>query len=170
MKSREADGFVEFVHARWSALVRYAYLLCGNTQDAEDLVQTTLTRFYSTWPGLRSGQAAESYARIAIARNYMRLRARRPVTVASEPAEIDRVAADERGLEDADLLWHGLRALPARQRSVIVMRYYLDMSESEIAEAMSCAPGTVKSQASRGLSRLRAFVEAATDETGEVPQ
>ena len=86
MKSREADGFVEFVHARWSALVRYAYLLCGNTQDAEDLVQTTLTRFYSTWPGLRSGQAAESYARIAIARNYMRLRARRPVTVASEPA------------------------------------------------------------------------------------
>ena len=50
------------------------------------------------------------------------------------------------------------------------MRYYLDMSESEIAEAMSCAPGTVKSQASRGLSRLRAFVEAATDETGEVPQ
>lgn len=161
---READrDFTEFVLYRSSALLRTAYLLCGGDRGAaEDLLQDVLERVYPRWRKI-SG-APEGYVRAALANaaaSRWRHKARR---VAEAPFE-DALAPGDRGHEDGvadrDHVIHVLRQLPPRMRAVLVLRFFDDMSEAETAAALRCSVGTVKSQTSRGLAKLRELMHDA---------
>jgi RNA polymerase sigma-70 factor (sigma-E family) len=146
------DQFVEFVRDRHAALLQYAYLLSGDAHLAEDLVQDALERAGIAWRRIERRDDPEGYLRRIITNRYLnRIRAlRRERLVDSAP---------ETGVADAerpdDSVVRLLGCLPRQQRAVMVMRYYLDLSEAQIAETLGCSAGTVKSNASRALARLR---------------
>jgi RNA polymerase sigma-70 factor (ECF subfamily) len=150
------DEFREFVAARSAALLRSAYLLAGDWATAEDLLQTALTKTYLAWKRLGEIEAVEPYARrvlVNTATSWWRRRwhGERPTEFLPERAVAD---ATEEQL-DRDLLWKHVKALPARQRAVLVLRFYEDMSEAQTAELLNISAGTVKSQTSRALGTLR---------------
>ncbi|WCN82195.1 SigE family RNA polymerase sigma factor [Micromonospora sp. LH3U1] len=150
------EQFREFVAARSAALLRTAYLLTGDWATAEDLLQTALTKTYLAWKRLGGIEAVEPYARrvmVNTSTSWWRRRwhGERPTEVLPERAGVDEI---EQQL-DRDLLWRHLRALPVRQRAVLVLRYYEDMSEAQTAAMLDISPGTVKSQSSRALATLR---------------
>lgn len=161
MARRDPAAFAEFVAARSRALHRAAYLMVGDAQLAQDLVQEALTKTYVAWPRLRDPRAAEAYTRKAItttAISWFRRKGwdnERPTESLPDrggPGHDDEVAR-------SDWLWTALQGLPARQRAVIVLRFYEDLTEAQTAAAMGCAVGTVKSQASAGLAKLRTQLE-----------
>jgi len=150
------EEFREFVAARSSALLRTAYLLAGDWATAEDLLQTALTKTYLAWKRLGGIEAVEPYTRrvlVNTATSWWRRRwhGERPTDLLPERPGPDR---HEEALE-RDLLWRHVRALPVRQRAVLVLRYYEDLSEAQTAELLDISPGTVKSQTARALSTLR---------------
>lgn len=155
---RHDAAFDEFVLTRSAALHRAAYLMVGEQALAQDLVQEALVKTYAAWPRLRDRSKAEAYCRKAItttAISWFRRRRwthERPVeTLPEAPSAAD--PADE--LARSQWLWDALQTLPVRQRISIVLRYYEDLTEAQTAEAMGCAVGTVKSQTSAGIGRLR---------------
>jgi len=151
-------SFEEFVYARSGSLLRTALLLTGQNQaEAEDLLQLALERAYRHWARVcRSGEP-ERYVRGILAHasadRWRRLarRAERPLPAAADPALPDHSAV----VADRDYLLRALAALPPRQRAVLVLRYFDDLSEAATADMLGCSVGTVKSQAARGLARLR---------------
>jgi len=153
---RDAVAFSELVATRSAALVRTAYLVVGDHQLAQDLVQEALVKTYVAWPRLRDVSKAEAYARRTIVTTAISWRRRRsfherPAQTIPEQAQPDGTDA----IATHDVMWAELGALPPRQRAAIVLRYYEDLSEAETAQVMGCAVGTVKSQVSTGLQRLR---------------
>jgi RNA polymerase sigma-70 factor (sigma-E family) len=149
--------FGEFVSARYTSLLRAAYLLTGDRGHAEDLVQSALVRTYLGWRRLREPANAEAYTRATMIRLATRWRRRRwsgevPTGELPEPAGRDHTAA----VDDADLVRRALLGLPWAQRTVLVLRYFADQTEAEIAATLGVSVGTVKSRASRGLAALRA--------------
>ena len=159
MGRRDRPGFAEFVRARAGALHRAAYLMVGDAQLAQDLVQEALTKTYVAWPRLRDPRNAEAYCRKAItttAVSWFRRKGwnnERPTEPL--PDETRDLAGHERAVTERDAVWRELQQLPARQRAALVLRYYEDLSEAQTAEAMGCAVGTVKSQVHAGLEKLR---------------
>ncbi len=162
-------GFTEFVRARSTPLLRTAVLLVGGDRGhAEDLLQGVLERMYLRWDRIEG--PPEAYARRALAHaavNRWRTRRRRPPELPlldpdpGGPAPGDGAAT----VDLRDALVRALLTLPPRQRAVLVLRYLDDLPEDEVARALGCSVGTVKSQASRALSRLRersAHLEIAT--------
>ena len=152
----EARAFHEFVAARSASLLRTAYLVVGDYQLAQDLVQESLVKTYMAWRRLRDVGNAEAYARRVMVTTSISWRRRRsfderPVEVFPEVAVAD--AADVVAAE-ADL-WTQLRALPPRQRAAVVLRYCEDLSEAQTADLMGCSVGSVKRHVSHGLSKLR---------------
>lgn len=150
------DDFRDFVTARSAALLRTAYLLAGDWATAEDLLQTALTKTYLAWKRLGQIEAVEPYARrvlVNTATSWWRRRwhGERPTEFLPERAAPDRL---EEQLE-RDALWRHVKALPARQRAVLVLRFYEDMSEAQTAAMLNISAGTVKSQTSRALATLR---------------
>lgn len=157
MTRRDPAEFTEFAHARSGALYRAAYLMVGDTQLAQDLLQEALTKTYVAWPRLRDPRNAEAYARKAItttAISWFRRRSWKNEQLTAETPET-RATGFEDAATERDWVWTALLALPPRQRAAIVLRYYYDLSEADAAEAMGCAVGTVKSQVSAGLKSLR---------------
>jgi RNA polymerase sigma-70 factor (sigma-E family) len=155
------EEFREFVAARSAALLRTAYLLAGDWATAEDLLQTALTKTYLAWKRLGEIEAVEPYARrvlVNTATSWWRRRwhGERPTEVLPERPAPDRL---EEHLE-RDALWQHVKALPARQRAVLVLRFYEDMSEAQTAALLGISVGTVKSQTSRALSALRQRLSA----------
>lgn len=156
------ESFEEFVDTGSERLLRVAVLLTGDRGAAEDLLQDVLERMYVNW---RRIDDPHSYARTAMSRKVTdrwRARGRRPREVTWQPwhdassgGVHDPTAAT---VERAGIVDH-LRRLPPRQRAVIVLRYFEDWSEERIADELDCSRGTVKSQASKGLARLRQLVE-----------
>jgi RNA polymerase sigma-70 factor (sigma-E family) len=150
------SGFVEFVAARQAALLRTAYLLTGDAGRAEDLVQTALTKTYLAWGRIRDPDAVEAYVRRVLATTSAswwrrRWHGERPTERLPEPA-----AAHTADPDAALDLWRLVPALPPRQRAVLVLRFYEDLSEAEVADALRISPGTVKSTTSRAVAALRA--------------
>nr|WP_203912862.1 SigE family RNA polymerase sigma factor [Rhizocola hellebori] len=150
------DDFRDFVTARSAALLRTAYLLAGDWATAEDLLQTALTKTYLAWKRLGQIEAVEPYARrvlVNTATSWWRRRwhGERPTEFLPERAAPDRL--DEQLERDA--LWRHVKALPGRQRAVLVLRFYEDMSEAQTAAMLNISAGTVKSQTSRALGTLR---------------
>jgi RNA polymerase sigma-70 factor (sigma-E family) len=165
----EAD-FTDFVTHRAPALLRTAFLLCGGDRGAaEDLLQDVLERAYPRWRRIRD--KPEPYLRAALANaaaNRWRTRSRRVSEVPLDRATPPTRTGPEQHVVDHDQLVRALRQLPARMRAVLVLRFFDDMSEADIAKALRCSTGTVKSQTSRGLTRLREQLagDLPTIETG----
>jgi len=153
---RDVAAYSDLVAARSRSLFRTAYLIIGDHQLAQDLLQEALIKTYVAWPRLRDVTKAEAYTRRTIVTTAISWRRRRsfherPVNVVPEIG----VADPAEGLATRDALWAQLQLLPPRQRAAIVLRYYLDLSEAQTADAMGCSVGAVKSQSSAGLGRLR---------------
>jgi RNA polymerase sigma-70 factor (sigma-E family) len=145
----------ELAASRGLELLRFAYLLCGDRHRAEDLVQDVLLAMYRRFPAELPLDNPIGYARRALA-NANVSRARRgsssEIVVQLVPESAGAVPDDP---AERDLLWRALRQLPARQRTVLVLRFYADASDAEIATALDCRRGTVRSLASRALATLR---------------
>lgn len=155
------EDFTDFVAARWSSLYRLAYLLAGSPTGAEDLLQTTLEKAYVRWARIGQMEFPEAYVRKMLATTATSSGRRawlgeRPS--AEMPESRDR--SHEMPVLDRALLWPIVCALPARQRAVIVLRFYEDLTEAQIADVLGCAPGTVKSQASAAMTALRRALTA----------
>lgn len=157
------DDFGEFVRAALPGLLRYGHALAGNPHDAADLVQTVLEKIGSRWVSVvRDTGDPLAYTRRAMANTHIsRWRKTRKESLVADLPDVAAVA--QRDSFDNEPLWQALRALPPRQRAVIVLRYYEGLSESEIAETLGVSAGTVKSQASKAMASLRTRLEATTE-------
>ncbi|GAA4701858.1 SigE family RNA polymerase sigma factor [Nocardioides conyzicola] len=154
--SRDRRAFDEFVATSADRLVRTAYLLCGDRGHAEDLVQTALLRTARRWRTAR--RQPEAYARrvvVNLSKDRWRDLARRPAEAPLEGAEATASIGVVDGLLDRDELLRATAQLPSGQRAVLVLRYFDDLSVEETAATLGCSTGTVKSQTSRALDRLR---------------
>lgn len=158
MSKQPTDAeYSEFVAAAWRPLYRTAYLMVGNHAQAEDLVQTALTNTYASWHRVRDVGAARAYARTAVVRSatsWFRTRARLREHITADLPETPYVSdhATRPALLDA------LRRLPPRQRAVVVLRFYEDLSVAQTAHDLGCSEGTVKSQTSDALGKLRTIL------------
>jgi RNA polymerase sigma-70 factor (sigma-E family) len=149
--------FRQFVAARSAALLRTAYLLVGDWAHAEDLLQTALTKTYLAWRRLGEIEAVEAYTRrvlLTTTTSWWRRRwhGERPTATLPDRATPDRI--DEQ--LERQRVWRHVLALPVRQRAVLVLRFYEDLTEAETARVLGVAVGTVKSQSARALTTLRA--------------
>ncbi|SNT37189.1 RNA polymerase sigma-70 factor, sigma-E family [Asanoa hainanensis] len=153
--------FTAFVVERGHRLLRVAYALTGNQQAAEDLLQTALAKTALHWSRVEHG--AEMYVRKILYHDHVsrwrKLRRLREVPVDALPdhgagGDLSRQVADRLAVHSA------LLRLPPRQRAVLVLRYLEDLSEKQVAQVLGCSPGTVASQASRALARLRELVNS----------
>jgi RNA polymerase sigma-70 factor (sigma-E family) len=154
--------FAEFVSSRWTSLYRLAYLLAASDSGAEDLLQTTLEKAYVHWGRIARMEFPEAYVRRMLANTLVS--SRRRAWLGERPtADLPEVAhdSDELPVLDRSILWPLVCALPERQRAVIVLRYYEDLAEAEIAATLGCAPGTVKSQSSAAMKALRRALAAS---------
>ena len=164
--SDQADAeFRDFMAARWPGLVRLSYGLTGDQALAEDLAQTALVKAYAAWPRVRRADSPDAYVRrIVINTNGGRMRSRR-FSEHLMPSLPDHGAPDETGQhDDRSALVAALMTLPARQRAVVVLRYWLDLAESQVAATLGCSAGTVESPASKALAKLRLSPELAGGE------
>lgn len=156
--------FSKFAVEHRDALLRTAFLLTGDRGLAEDLVQTALVKAYLAWGRIRSRDAAGAYTRrimVTTAISWRRRRwwrAERPSAVGSvETQGIDPQDGAALGdlVTDRAWVWDAVQSLPPRQRAVVVLRFYTDLTEQQTAEAMECSVGTVKSQTHDALATLR---------------
>jgi RNA polymerase sigma-70 factor (sigma-E family) len=149
------EAFRAYVVGRSPALLRTAYLLTGNRADAEDLLQTALAKTYLAWDRIREREALDGYVRRVMVNTQTSFwRRRRPESLYDEvPESPGRDSTADSDLHQA--LWQALAGLPARQRAIVVLRYYEDLTEAETASALGVSVGTVKSTTSRALSKLR---------------
>ncbi|GAB3769172.1 RNA polymerase sigma-70 factor (sigma-E family) [Nocardioides ginsengisegetis] len=151
------DDYTEFVHASWSSLYRTAYLLLGDHAEAEDLVQTALAKTYASWRQVRDLSAAPGYARTTLvntATSWFRKKSWRN----ERPSEELPEQVVHHDPSDRPALVTALGELPPRQRAVVVLRFYEDLSVAQTAHALGCSEGTVKSQTSDALARLRTLL------------
>jgi RNA polymerase sigma-70 factor (sigma-E family) len=156
--------FREYVTARGRALLRTAYLLTGNLPDAEDLVQAALAKTYLAWDRIEDRGALDGYVRRAMVNTHISWWRRRRVQEFPTDELPDRAVADHAG--DSDLqetLRRAIDRLPHRMRAAVVLRYYEDMTEAEVAERLGVSLGTVKSTVSRAVAKLRIDAELLAD-------
>lgn len=153
----------DFYVAVWPRLVRTTYAVCGDLGVAEDAVQTALAKAFRSWRRISRLEAPEAYVRRMAVNEVLNTRrrahSRREVVRATLP-DAPGLGSDE--VEAHDEMWSAVSALPPRQRAVLVLRYYEDLSEQQIADALGCRPGTVKSQAAAALTTLRRRLDEQT--------
>lgn len=151
-----AESFTEFALAARAGLRRHAFLLCGDWHEAEDLVQDTLTNVYRRWPKASRHDEMDSYGHTALVRRFLSVhrqaRWRREIP---HPVPPDQPGTHDRTPEDRLSLLACMRRLPPRQRIVIVLRFWADLSIQQTAEAMGVSPGTIASQHHKALVTLR---------------
>ena len=162
---RRAD-FTAYVEARQQALARLAYLLSGDRDAAEDLLQNALAKVYRHWERIQAVELPDAYVRrIMVNENNSRWRrmTRRRESPASHVIEVlDPPTAAHLDPTVALDLWQHVQTLPRQQRAAIVLRYYEDLTEAQTAETLGCSVGTVKSHTSRAISALRTRMSEAT--------
>ena len=155
MNGQDREQFREFMVTRWPGLVRLGYVLTGDRWLAEDLAQTALAGACRAWWRVKRADDPDAYVRrILINASNRRFRKRRPAELARGLPEA--ALADPAALagQRSDLMT-ALRGLPPRQRAVIVLRYWADLSDAQVAALLGCSGGTVRSQAWRALAKLR---------------
>jgi RNA polymerase sigma-70 factor (sigma-E family) len=158
--------FIEYVRARQHALLRAAYLVCGDVHLAEDLLQGALVKLARQWERVRD-EAPDAYVRRILYRDAVsswRRRRHEVVGLHTSPEPLDRWDADE--VERRLDVLRALDALTPRQRATVVLRFFEDRSERDTAEILGCSVGTVKSQTHDALVRLRAAMPRVDLETG----
>ncbi len=161
----EPASFKEFVVARSPALLRTAWMLTGDAASTEDLLQSALARVWPRWSRIADGRP-EAYVRTAMVRINASWRSRRwngetPTADMTRHESGGGVPDAHAQVDDRMVLAAALAALPVRQRQAVVLRFFDDLSVEEVAEIMGSSPGTVKSQSSRGLAKLRAALATA---------
>jgi RNA polymerase sigma-70 factor (sigma-E family) len=153
-------SFEEFAASRLNALLRYAAVLTGDQEQARDLVQDVLAQVYAKWARIERAERPDAYVHRMVTNAFLNTKRTRrlrvvPLAVALEgpglPPEPDHTGP----LDDRDEMRQRLQQLPRQQRAVLVLRYYADLPDTEIAEVLGCAVGTVRAHASRALARLR---------------
>ena len=144
------DALVELYRDEYGAMVRFAHLLTGSNEVAEELVQDAFVQLRRGWERAANPPA---YLRVVVANNCRSWHRRRGLELRRQPSP---TGPAELG---ADELWDAIQALPFRQRAAIVLRFYEDMSEAEAAAVLGCRPGTVGSAVHRGLARLREVID-----------
>jgi RNA polymerase sigma-70 factor (sigma-E family) len=169
MQQSTEDRFTEFVRAHTASLFRTAYLMTGDYQRAEDVLQAAWVRVYSHWPRVEAMDQPLGYARKVVVNQYVSWW-RRPSSRESLLTLRDEPAWDGRLEEIAEhgRVWRAVLSLPRRQRAVVVLRYYEDMTEAQIAETLGISPGTVKSHAHTAVRRL-AVLLGEPDATSVLP-
>lgn len=162
MDDEARSTFGEFAASRTAALIRVAYLLTGDQHAAEDLVQSALAKTLARWGSLRH-EDPEGYVRAVMYReqvSWWRRLSRVRETLVGSPAEV--VCPDPNEHTDLRLAMRkALLGLPPAQRQVLVLRYYEDLTETQVAEVLRCSVGTVRSRTHRAVSRLRELLPAA---------
>lgn len=148
------DSFSAFAAARWSALFRCAYLLTGNTADAEDCVQVALVKAFARWGKIEGLEQPEAYVRRILVNTFLSSRRRRTRPLRERAADLESPSPEVAITSRLDIE-RALAQLPPRQRAVIILRFYCDNTEQQAADALGCAVGTVKSQTSDALRNLR---------------
>jgi RNA polymerase sigma-70 factor (sigma-E family) len=154
----------DFYAALWPRLVRTAYAVSGDLGTAEDAVQTAFAKAYRSWRRISRLESPEAYLRkmaVNEALSTRRRAATRREETRAEPPEHVAVGSPEDALGH-DEMWRAVSSLPPRQRAVLVLRYYEDLSEQQIADVLGCRRGTVKSQASAALATLRGRLDLPT--------
>jgi RNA polymerase sigma-70 factor (sigma-E family) len=171
MRQEDEDRFTDFVRVHSASLFRTAYLMSGDYQRAEDLLQTTLVRLYQRWPRVDAMERPVGYARkvlVSQAISWWRRRSSHEslLQVRDEPVwagRVDEVAEHHR-------VWQAVLTLPPRQRAVTVLRYYEDLTEAQIAETLGMAPGTVKSHSHAASRRLAELLGEPSEPAGQAAQ
>ena len=153
---RDELTFRDYVSTRSRALMRTAYLLTGNVPDAEDLVQAALAKTYLAWDRIEDRGALDGYVRRAIVNTHISWWRRRRVEEYPTDEIPDQAIADHTGNSDLqESMRRAVDRLPERMRAAVMLRYYEDMTEAEVAEALGVSLGTVKSTVSRAMAKLR---------------
>ncbi|HEX4224187.1 MAG TPA: SigE family RNA polymerase sigma factor [Pseudonocardiaceae bacterium] len=163
MRSPWDSEFSEFFAGHAHALRGTAYLLCGDWHRAEDITQVALTKLYLAWPKLAAHDKLDGYARQIVVRTFLaenRRLWRRREHLTDDLPEPGTPAEDVAGRV---AMAQALAGVPPRQRAVLVLRYWHDLSVEETAAALGCSTGTVKSQAARGLATVRQRIGSPTD-------
>jgi len=167
MASADED-FTAFADAASGRLLNTAYLLCGDWHTAEDLTQTTLAKVYAAWHRIGKPDAVFAYARRTLLNTYfVDCRRTRRREVLAAPADLPDRPDEPRTPELRLALTDALATLPPRARAIVVLRYWEDMSVEQVATQLDCSTGTVKSQSSRSLDKLRLLLGATLAEHGE---
>lgn len=149
-------GFDEFVTHHGPELLRLAYMLSGSREQAEDLVQNALVKTYRRWDSVAAAERPIAYVRTIVVREHVSWW--RKLSNREVPGPIPdstASASPDAAIAETDAMWRLLASLPRRQRAVLALRYYEDLSDVEIAQLLGCSAATVRSNASRGLATLR---------------
>ena len=163
-------SFEEFAETRGPSLTRLAFLLCGDRHLADDLTQSTLAKAYRKWPRISGLEFPEAYTRRVMVREYASWRRRRAASeiLTANPdglaATLDTVDDHSDLVVQVDAVWRLLGTLPPKQRAVLVLRYYLDQDDHQIAETLGCSTSTVRSNTARALASLRLTHPVETEE------
>ena len=165
-RARSRAEFERFVAAHANGLLRAAYLIVGDRVEAEDIVQECMLRVARKWPRVRDMEHPGAYARtvmLSLVIDGGTKRSRRSIELVAieTPAARGDAGATVAQVDSRTDLIRALAGLPARQRAVLVLRYFADLPEAEVATALGCSVGTVKSSASRALERLRQTLDTA---------
>jgi RNA polymerase sigma-70 factor (sigma-E family) len=153
------DDFAAYAHTRQQHLYRTAYLLCGDPDRAQDLVQTTLVSLLRSWRRARLAENPDAYAKKVLVRAFLaeRRKLRREADLHAYAAHGAATERDD-GPELRIVVLEALRALPPKPRAMVILRYWEDLSVEETAAVLGCSTGNVKSQCSRSLAKLRAVL------------
>jgi RNA polymerase sigma-70 factor (sigma-E family) len=158
MRGVDREQFTMFASSRMSSLLRLAYLMCQDHDAAQDVVQVALVKLYRAWAKVQRADNPDAYARRVVVNAALDFgRRRRDIPVANV-ADRAAVRSETDTIDQALDLRRYLAGLPPKQRAVIVLRYYADLSETDIADALGISTGTVKSHAARGLAALRVYL------------
>jgi RNA polymerase sigma-70 factor (sigma-E family) len=159
--------FDEWIGARGGALLRFALMLSADAGRAEDLVQSVLVHVYPRWPRISAMVSPEAYVKASIVNEHLKWWRRLSNRELPVEALVDRPGDGDFAAQQAsrDAAWALLGRLPRRQRAVLALRYYEDMSDDAIAAVMGCSVSTVRSQAARALATLRATVPTMREES-----
>ncbi|MDI2127748.1 SigE family RNA polymerase sigma factor [Yinghuangia seranimata] len=164
MAAHDPPGFQEYIAARRDHLVRIGVLLTGDRHHAEDLVQAALVRVWPKWTRVSRGDNVDAYVRRVLTSTFLNWRRRlwhreHPTDLGADAGLLARPAAGDpfAAVDTSDVLIAALRGLPPRQRAVVVLRFYADLSEADCADALGCGVGTIKSQTHKALKTLRAL-------------
>jgi len=173
-RSRAHEEFERFAAAHADELVRAAYLMVGDRGDAEDIAQECMFRLARKWPRVRKMEHPGAYARrvmVNLVLDGRHKRARRTLELATTAPETAWISDQPAASLDAraDLIW-ALGRLSPRHRAVVVLRYFCDLGEAEVATILGCSVGTVKSSASRALTQLRLALEESSPETADASE
>jgi RNA polymerase sigma-70 factor (sigma-E family) len=164
MRSETDREYIEFVTPRLARLRRTAYLLCGDTHRADDIVQTTITELYVQWRRARRADNPDAYVHRMLVHRFLDEK-RRPwsrVVLTDDLPERPATAAGE--VEERDALTAALAQLPPGRRAVLVLRFLCDLSVEQTAEMLGCSVGNVKSQCARGLAAMREVLDGPAPE------